>query len=385
MTGKPEGCIDTKSPFFEIARSAGLFRLGRYFQRTSGKLLVLCYHGISKTDEHLWLPTLYMPRSLFRQRLQTLQHFGYQVLPLSDALERLRARDLHGPTAAITFDDGWHDFYSEAWPELRSFGYPATVYQTTYYSLYERPVFDTACSYLLWKGLGRTLQDAEVTGTKEKIKLDSLPSVKRVLNDIQARVRKSGLNAEEKDRLLEKMAARLDIDFSRMLALRLLHLMNRSEMAEVSKAGTDIQLHTHRHQLPRDKPSFLSEIQTNRDLIEAATGKRANHFCYPNGHHRPELPVWLREAGVLSATTCEPGIVSRQSEPMLLPRVTDSASISQARFESWLSGVGLLASAWKRKALSISRYDRDDAGKDADAQHKRKEKTRNNVVPRIVG
>lgn len=387
MSGELRCSIDTKSSLFELARSTGLFRIGRYLQRNSSKLLVLCYHGISKEDEHQWRPALYMPRNLFRQRLQTLRKFGYQVLPLSVALERLYTHNLNGPTAVITFDDGWHDFYSEAWPELRSFEYPATVYQTTYYSLYGRPVFDTACSYLLWKGMGRTLKDAKITGTASEVKIDSLQTINHISSNLRTRLRTAGSSAEDKDRLLGRIAEHLHIDFERIFASRLLHLMNTSEMREVSKHGIDVQLHTHRHQLPVKKQDFLDEIKSNRDLIEAATGKTADHFCYPNGDYRPELPGWLKEASVLSATTCEPGIVSKNSEPLRLPRVTDSATVSQARFESWLSGVGLLVNTCKRKVSFFAGYSRRHSTFQAQGCYPQLQidKAGKNPIPRTVG
>ena len=52
----------------------------------------------------------------------------------------------------LTFDDGLCDFFSVAFPIVESFGYPVTLYLTTYYVEYNRPVFDPMCSYLLWKG-----------------------------------------------------------------------------------------------------------------------------------------------------------------------------------------------------------------------------------------
>jgi peptidoglycan/xylan/chitin deacetylase (PgdA/CDA1 family) len=346
--------LDTKSYLFEAARSVGLFRLGRLFQRNSGRLLILCYHGISKSDEHFWRPTLYMPRSLFRQRLQAVHDSGYQVLSLSAALERLYTGTLDRPTVVFTFDDGWHDFYTEAWPELRSFGYPATVYQTTYYSLHQEPVFDTACSYLLWKGKGRTLKDSAITGTEKAFDLDSPASLNSAFRAIEDRLRSFGANAEDKYRMLAKVAMHVNVDLGQMLDFRLLHLMTMSEVAEISRNGIDIQLHTHRHRLPVKKDLFLREIVENRDLIAGATGKRAVHFCYPNGLYRLQLAAWLREAEILSATTCEPGFVSKQAEPMLLPRVVDSYMVSQARFESWLSGIGLVFPICRRKVLSLA-------------------------------
>jgi peptidoglycan/xylan/chitin deacetylase (PgdA/CDA1 family) len=346
--------FDTKSHFFEAARSVGLFRLGRLFQQNSGRLFILCYHGISKSDEHLWRPTLYMPRSLFRQRLQLVHDLGYQVLSLSAALERLYAGALDRPTVVFTFDDGWHDFYTEAWPELRSFGYPATVYQTTYYSLHQEPVFDTACSYLLWKGRGGKLKDSAITGSEKTFNLDSPASIGTAFRAIEHRLHSFGATSEDKYRMLAKVAAHVNVDLGQMLNSRFLHLMTMSEVAEISRNGIDIQLHTHRHRLPVKKELFLKEIGENQDLIAAATGKRAVHFCYPNGLYRLELPAWLREAEVLSATTCEPGFISKHSEPMLLPRIVDSYTVSQARFESWLSGIGLVYPTCKRRALSLA-------------------------------
>ncbi|MFL6465461.1 MAG: polysaccharide deacetylase family protein [Bryobacteraceae bacterium] len=295
-----------------------------------------------------------MPRSLFRQRLQTLRDFGYQVLPLGTALELLSAGALDKPTAVLTFDDGWHDFYTEAWPELRSFGYPATVYQTTYYSLHQKPVFDTACSYLLWKGRGKTLRNSEITGTEEAFELNSLDLINRVSDLILKRLNRAGASAEDKNCMLEKIAAYLEIDWDQTFSSRLLYLMTMQEVAEISRGGIDIQLHTHRHRLPAKKELFLDEIFSNQDLIKAATGKRAVHFCYPNGFYRPESPAWLKEAGVLSATTCEPGLARRQSDRMMLSRAVDSCTVSPARFESWLSGVGWLVPTFKKTVLSLA-------------------------------
>jgi peptidoglycan/xylan/chitin deacetylase (PgdA/CDA1 family) len=324
-----------------LARELGLFRLSRYFRRNSRSLLILCYHGVSKYDEHVWKPSLYMAPELFQQHLRTVQEFGYDVLSLPSALEQIRNDSLTRPSVAITFDDGWHDFYTCAWPILKEFDYPATVYQTTYYSFYNRPVFDPCCSYLLWKARGQTLRDLSLVGSNVPLKLDSIERIDEATLVLRRHATNLGLSGEEKDGFLCDLAERLNVDFDAILSSRTLHLMNPAELAEVSRAKIDIQLHTHRHRLPADKGLFLAEITQNRELITKATGKRPYHFCYPNGAYRSEMPGWLIEAGVVSATTTDPGIASKASDRMLLPRVTDSQTVSQARFESWLSGAVL--------------------------------------------
>ena len=47
----------------------------------------------------------------------------------------------------------------------------------------------------------------------------------------------------------------------------------------------------------------------------------------------------LDEAGVLSATTCDPGLASRHSAPLLLPRLVDSSFLSTLDVEGWLTGM----------------------------------------------
>lgn len=306
-------------------------------------VIILCYHGVSKSDEHLWNPQLYIQPEVFQRRLGAIRDFGYDVLPLSTALEQMRGKGLAAPTVVITFDDGWHDFHEVAWPILRQFNYPATVYQTTFYSRYNRPIFDTACSYLLWKGVGRTIKDRQIIGNAAPLELTTPHHVEKAREFLLRRAKECNLSAERKDWLLQRLAEAVRVNYETMLASRTLHLMDAAEIREVAQAGIDIQLHTHRHRLPFDKQLFLRELDDNRQFIESATGKSAREFCYPNGAHRSELVSWLREAGIASATTCDPGTASWKSEPLLLPRLADGNSVSQSKFESWLAGTGLIA------------------------------------------
>src|SRR5436309_496557 len=52
------------------------------------RLLILCYHGISQEDEHLWSPSLYMAPDLLRQRMAALQASDCNVLRLDEGIER---------------------------------------------------------------------------------------------------------------------------------------------------------------------------------------------------------------------------------------------------------------------------------------------------------
>ena len=114
-----------------------------------------------------------MPPAILRERFEALRQGGYQVLSLGEAVERLYKNDLPPRSVALTFDDGGYDFYRQANPILREFGYPATVYQSTYYSDYTWPIFGVAASYLFWKRRDGLLQPSPALGLRERLDLRS--------------------------------------------------------------------------------------------------------------------------------------------------------------------------------------------------------------------
>lgn len=305
------------------------------------RLLILCYHGISLDDEHEWEPSLYMSPAQFRGRLEFLRAGGYQVLSLDEALMRLRESSLPPKAVALTFDDGHHDFYVHAFPLLQEFGYPATVFLTTYHSRYQRPVFDMVSSYMLWKTRETEFDATGIIGGRRRFSLHTAAERDAVAWQLYRQVRETRMSAEDKDQLARSLADRLNIDYDRILLRRMLHIMSPDEVADVAHHSMSIQLHTHRHRAPRDRKMFLREIEDNRREIRAMTRQDAPavHFCYPSGDTDPTFLNWLRDAGVASAVTCRPGLASPQTHLLMLPRVLDSATLANVEFEGWLAGV----------------------------------------------
>jgi peptidoglycan/xylan/chitin deacetylase (PgdA/CDA1 family) len=298
----------------------------------------ISYHGTSIDDEHLWNPQLYLAPEVLRRRLELVRENECNVLPLATALRYLQAGELPPRSVAITFDDGAYDFYSRAFPLIESFSFPVTVYLTTYYSVHQLPVFDTTCSYLLWKGRGRTLRWPEVLGADDGLELSGgrIDSAFRRLWQYPI---DRGFTATERDGLLRQLAELLDIDYESILKRRLLHIMNSAEVQTLAQKGVDFQLHTHRHGVSTSKALFAREIKDNKEYFRSLRISEPAHFCYPGGVHRPEFAAWLRELKVLSATTCEPGLAARESDAMFLPRFVDTSTATEDEFVSWLAGV----------------------------------------------
>jgi hypothetical protein len=151
-----------------------------------------------------------------------------------------------------------------------------------------------------------------------------------------------GLNAAEREARAGRLAAAVGVDYGSLRSRRVLELMTPEEMQQVAADGADIQLHTHRHRVPRDERLFSREILENRTRLERATGRAARDFCYPSGVVFPECLPWLASLGVQTATTTVAGLARADANPLLLPRVVDTASLSAIEFEGWLAGLSHL-------------------------------------------
>ena len=328
-----------KRAVLRSSKSIGLFSAVGRSRWRSRRLLILCYHGISQYDEHLWNPALYMSQEALRHRMELIVRNNCSVLSLREALLRLGRNDLPPRSIAITFDDGGYDFFAQAYPVIRQFQFPVTVYQTSYYSSFNRPVFDVACSYVLWKGAGKNLEGAAFTGTPGLLNLSSEQTRASVCNQIRQTADRNRMSAQDKDDLLERLAASLDVDSGLIRAKRLLHLMNPGELNALVHDGVDLQLHTHRHRMPNDRALFRREIEDNRRFLAGIGQPSADHFCYPSGVYGDRFLPWLSDLGVQSATTCDPGLANTKTRTLLLPRLVDSSSLSDVEFEGWLHGV----------------------------------------------
>jgi peptidoglycan/xylan/chitin deacetylase (PgdA/CDA1 family) len=321
-------------------RSSGVFRLVANSNWRQQRLLILCYHGTSLEDEHLWRPSLYIHPQKLEERLESLKRGHYSVLPLGEALHRLHAGTLPRRSVALTFDDGTYDFFGQAYPLLQAYGFPVTVYQSTYYVSLQRPVFNLICSYMLWKRRVEVIADGSEVGVHKPLDLRTEAGRRAVMLDLIAFSERGNRTGLQKDEIAGQLARLLKIDYEQLKARRILQMMSTAEVQEIVRHGVDVQLHTHRHRTPEDEALFRKEIHDNRSSIRALAAKDPVHFCYPSGVHRPSFLPWLREERVVSATTCDSGLATSKSQSLLLPRFIDNQNRTQLEFESWLTGVG---------------------------------------------
>jgi peptidoglycan/xylan/chitin deacetylase (PgdA/CDA1 family) len=301
------------------------------------RLLMLCYHGVSVRDEHLFNPELYVSVERLRARFSALRDMGASVIPLGEGLSRLEAGTLPPCSVVVTFDDGASNFVSQAVPLLREFAFPATVYVATHYVMHQLPVWNMAARYLAWlarDGAVHTIGDLSPDARTELFGNGELAG--SILDAFLARWSKA--SSIEQDAAVSALARALRVDATDMRATRRWHLMTPEEIAALPADLVSVQLHTHRHRQPSDRQAYSDEVLRNQALIESITGRPARHFCYPSGVVEPAFPGYLRALGVESAVTCEPGLASPGSDVWRLPRLVDTMDTPLQTFRAWVAG-----------------------------------------------
>jgi peptidoglycan/xylan/chitin deacetylase (PgdA/CDA1 family) len=101
-------------------KAAGL--VGKRYQTVP----VLSYHRFTdggKTDK------MTVDKAAFEAQMRLLKEKGFRVVSLDELFDFLAyKRELPARSVAITIDDGWRSTYDIAWPILKRYGYPATLF-----------------------------------------------------------------------------------------------------------------------------------------------------------------------------------------------------------------------------------------------------------------
>jgi peptidoglycan/xylan/chitin deacetylase (PgdA/CDA1 family) len=104
------------------------------FSRAVKGIPVLMYHSISEEPETGVRPyyrTATNPK-VFSSHMQYLHEHGYTVVTLHEAVTSLEtAGNIYGKCVVITFDDGLLDFYTNAFPILKKYGFPVLMFVPT--------------------------------------------------------------------------------------------------------------------------------------------------------------------------------------------------------------------------------------------------------------
>lgn len=99
--------------------------------REQTRVAVLGYHNFSNTKP---ISEMRMRTSEFCRQMQYIRDAGLSVITMQDFLDwRFGDRCLPERCILITIDDGWKSVYTDAYPVLKAYGYPFTLFLYTRY------------------------------------------------------------------------------------------------------------------------------------------------------------------------------------------------------------------------------------------------------------
>ena len=307
----------------------------RFVRRLRARALaIVMYHGV--TAELLpvfnWCQ---LAAAEFAQQAALLAQ-EYTVLPLAEAIHRLeRGQPLPERAACLTFDDGFRNVWTTAYPILARYQLPATVFLVTGAVDDGQPAWTDRLFHALL-----TTARAEVVFAGRTWRLTTAAERQAAYKALTAQLK--ALPVEVKDECVAELAHAL----RRSVVPRdsALAPLTWDEVDALRATGLiEFGAHTHTHPiLSRCTPARQEEeLRTSRDILRARLG-RADLFAYPNGGRgdfTPATQALLRRLGYRGAVTTIPGLNRAGRDRYALRRVHAGADTNIGQFEVRLLGL----------------------------------------------
>jgi peptidoglycan/xylan/chitin deacetylase (PgdA/CDA1 family) len=319
--------------------SANAFAPLRFWNRE--KLPVLMYHrfsrksAIGKTSvEALKLHLRYLTRH-------------YQIISLTEAAARLKdGVDLPIRSAVITVDDGYRDFYDLAFPVLKSFSVPATVYLVTGFVAGENWIWTDKARWILMNSPAERVE-FEIEGKVVGPILGDAASRLRVAAMLNSELKK--LPDEQKDAVLDELAGRMKVTVPDRPADEFAAL-DPAQVRELAAGGIEIGSHTHSHPILTNigEERLETELRRSLDSIRQMTQIDDVHFCYPNGNVSPRERDAVEAAGYASSVTTRTDLCENNEDVFMIPRI--AAEPELYRFAQATSGFDHLKGRFRSAA-----------------------------------
>jgi len=298
----------------------GGLRYGRWVNRKW--LRILTYHRFSDRD------------ALARQ----LRHIrdAYSPVSMTQVAGFLSGGGaLPDNALAFTVDDGYRDFYQVAYPVLREYGIPATVYLVSGFVDRRLYLWLDQVRYAILHSPAQSYT-LEIGGVARTLGLTTPEARKTALLAVGEAAKK--LPNAERVRLLQRLPEQLQVRIPVEAPVEY-EAMLWDEAREMADGGIEFGAHTRTHPV-------LSRLATRQELdeeiggckleIEQRLGRPVDHFCYPNGSNADfgvETVEAVRRAGYLTAVTMEKGLNNSSTDPFRLRRIGVQPELDEAYFQ----------------------------------------------------
>lgn len=270
----------------------------------------------------------------FLQRVvKLLRRSRVDVVSLDEMHRRVTEGDFRRRFVCLTFDDGYRDTLTHAYPILKAAQLPFAVYVPT--------SFPDRLGELWWLALEAVIAKNDrigmvIEGRNHTFDCRSLADKRVLFEELYWWLRSRPTEVELRTAMRD-LAACYSVDiatFCRDLC------MDWREIAELAADPlVTIGAHTVNHPMLAKLPEKLvrSEMDLSRSVIEAALGKQPAHLSYPIGDPTSAGPREFNiaaELGFKTAVTTRPGVVfpEHRDQMTALPRISLNGEYQQLRY-----------------------------------------------------
>ncbi len=280
---------------------------------------ILAYHRVGSVYEFPSDVPLMTPEDFDKQ----IGHLArkYRVIPLSELGRALSTgTTLPAKAAVITFDDGYRDNYLLAYPILRKYGVPATIFLATGHIDHGTPFWWDRVSYAVSNTARQQLELGRL-GTHR-----FQTATERWLTARVIRNRLKDLLDGDKNLAIEDLVSQLGVDMPGSLARGL--LLSWDQIREMSQNGIDFGAHTVNHPtlIGMSPEQARDEIVCSQRRIAEVVDRPVDTFAYPDGRRAnitDGIKMILREHGFVSAVYGNPdAFVSPGTDPHAMGRLS---------------------------------------------------------------
>lgn len=139
--------------------AAALFVLFVHLASLGPAPVILMYHSVGA--DHGDKTSLDVPVDVFERQMNFLLRHGYRVIRLTDMADKIRrAEKLASRTVVLTFDDGYDNNYTNAFPILKKYGFPATIFLIASQLGQDYPVAEGVPARLMIKEMVREMAES---------------------------------------------------------------------------------------------------------------------------------------------------------------------------------------------------------------------------------
>lgn len=284
---------------------------------TSGRharLSILIYHRVLEKPDSLTGDQC--DKKFFEMQISTLSKY-FNILPMSEAIERLKEKNLPNKAACITFDDGYADNAENALPILQKYGVPATFFIAAGFIDSGVMWNDKVIEFVRHATGYRLDLNAVDLGRYE---IESIEQRRQTLLSLINKIKY--LPLDQRHALIEQLYQLIPI------ALPANIMMTTDQLRQLHRAGMEIGGHTVNHPIlaRTEYKTAYDEIVNGKTKLENIIQAPVRFFAYPNGKPRqdylPEHVTLLRKIGFEAAFVTTPGAANYESDIYQLPRFT---------------------------------------------------------------